>query len=102
MTVHRQWQHNVAYDTVGNGVATDSFEISGDVVVSGGGFAEPIDYSGTQSSSTATVPDGVAHQSYPLLAVYTTYVGGYTYLHVAYGVPPGGKCRSHLFATWEA
>ena len=102
MTVDREWQHSVAIDTVGNGVATDSYQITGDVVASGGGWAEPIDYNNDQASSTQTVPDSYGNARYPLLAVYTTYDSGYTYLHVAYAVPPGGRCRSHLFATWES
>lgn len=104
MATNRQWRHGIAYDSVGNGVATLSIEITGgDYVVSGGGFAEPLDYNNTQASSTSTSSDHASAQC-PIVYIDTEYdsVRNSTSLNLGFAVTPGGKCVGHVFATWEA
>lgn len=100
MTVHRDWQHSL---TVANaaGVASSSIAVSGDLVLSGGGYAEAVDYQNSNESSTETN----GNSAYlPLVASYGRYDSGnaQSVWMVHFAAPPNTRVRIHAFATWEA
>jgi len=70
-------------------------------MVSGGGYAHLIDYSGSNSGSTDTTGNSA---SLPLVGMYTSYNsgGGVTNLVVGFAAPPNVLVRVHSFTTWES
>lgn len=100
MTVNRQWQHT-GTTTDSKGVAwVAGYAVSGDRHVSGGGYAEVVDSSNSNESSTETN----GNSAYcPMVGMYTEYDSGSgnTYLKVAFQASPNTRLRVHTFTTWE-
>lgn len=102
MTIHREWQHSTAYADA-TGVASASAAVAGNVIVTGGGYAEPVDYSNGNVSSTET-NGASASARCPIVWIHSSYdgVGNTTYLNVGYATVPNAKVRAHVFVQWEA
>lgn len=101
MTTSRQWQHTLTV-TDSKGVAwVSGAAVTGDKVVSGGGYAEPVNSSGSNESSTETNGNSAFCE---LVGLYTEYDsgGGNTYLKVGFRAAPNTKIRVHTFTTWES
>lgn len=100
MSVQRSWSHQTLIADP-NGVAWGGAGVSGNRVVSGGGYAEPIPCS---SEGTSTETDG-SHASgqCPIVAISSHYdsLNDLTNLTVGYAAPPGARVRAHVFITWN-
>lgn len=99
MTVNRQWQHSLTV-TGANGIGSSSIAVSGDHVLSGGGYAEAVDSSNSNEGSTETNGNSAF---LPLVASYGRYDSGnsQSVWMVHFAAAPNTKIRIHAFATWE-
>lgn len=102
MTIHREWQHGTTLGDSNGTCIGSGVTVSGDVVITGGGWAELIKHDYSNESSTDTTGN-TAMLWVPLVAMWPIYHAGSntTTLRLKFGVPPGARIRSHVLTVWE-
>lgn len=103
MTIHREWGHTTTQGQDGGFAMSTGVGVSGNVALTGGGWAELVKQNNSNQNSTDTTGN-TASSFAPLLASYPTYdpVGNITTLLCIFAVPPGVNARTHIMTVWEA